>query len=875
MIPASAEYQAYEAMKIGATPAIRATFLPYDWPAGINAEGDFVYCAYVAPDRVQADYKGFSGGSWVSPVLTSNLQVPTSPAVLTWKWNSPGFDMVLYWRGADNLTDLAAAAWILVNQGDTIQIQPFYQFRLTLEGYRAWAVDVIGDADDFTAWAEDTPNEDAYQGYAAPVNVPGDVLTYIEALQLLGEFTVTRDIEQAGTVTQEAPKAFDDLVAGAHSGLLLNNRQGTFDEALNWISAPLFSPNKSSFFLTSQNWYGIQLKIDFGWSKGGFLQAPFIESSMFEEDFTEFLTLFLGKVKKWGSVSRAVDQNGVAQPNTVEVHAADWIMDCLQKRIALPAADGTSNPLTFGEFLCTADPVSGWSPAPILRSAYFEKPVYDELDHVVALGGGAFSLITPGLSGTRAFRAAVTGANQSAYGAITLPFAEEIFVTGTMRFQGAPDVPANLNMTFLQAIDASGAADFAVSVDNTGAIYSTLGGQSKFNILAYLGVPISFGLWLSPTNPGYAKLWINGDEVLTYAGDLSGDKPIEIRIGAVTGATSESWTIDFDDIEIRNKYYLNAFQVTGGPFASIGPVYIDNLAQPDTQTVVNNSVSYIQTLARFPEYGMVQISSTDPQFKPSGTVVFRVVENAGGRHALEIISSLLAAAGLTDYVDADALAAAYAACPDDVIHARFDGSKPNKRGPFQGLKDIANLGIAIGDCLKEICSRCLYWIFVDAGKIKIVPYTGNPPFSPAMALTASNLYEATQTIDLESINAFVSAIFGWYDRNPALFYVAGDQAVGGQGTGLDYTWNSPVACENLTLIKSKVDLLLKFLSAQERLEPVRTNLAGARLELMEPVSVDDVLLGDAAKNYWITRKDIGLDPGSRETTLQLMRFLGE
>ena len=877
MIPAGAEYLAEEARLIGAAPAVRATLLPYLWPNGVNAGGTFDHAAFVGPDRIQANYEGFDvESSWISPVLTSRLQVPTSPAVITWGWNSPGFDMFLFWRSADSTTALAAASWELVNQGDTLQIKPYYQFILALVPYRAWVVDAVGDADDFTAWAEDSPgNLDAYQGFAAPVNVPRDVLTYIADLELLGEFTIVQDIEQAGNVSMEAPNAFDNLVAGSHSGLLLNNRQ--VDSA--GVPAPLFSPNKSSFVFGSQDWYGALLRIDLGWKiGGGWFGDGWMESPWFGGDFTEFVPLFLGKITKWGPVSRAVDQDGKAQPNTVEVYAKDFITDCLQKRICLPAADGSPAPLTFGEFLCKADPIVGWSPAPILRSAYFEAPNYNELDHVVALGGGAFSLVTPGLTGARAFRCAVTGANQTAYGSIALPFSGEIFVTGTMRFSVAPGAPANLNMIFLQAIDATGAADFTIGVDNTGAIYSTLGGQSKFNILAYLDVPLSFGLWFSPTNPGYARLWINVDEVLAYQAGLSGEHPLEVRFGAQTAGVAENWTIDFDGIEVRTKYYLDAFQVPGAPFTSIGPVYIDDLAQPDTQTVMNNSVNYTQILTRFPEYGMVQFISTDPQFKPSGQVMIRVVENAGGRHALYIIEALLAAAGLTAYVDVPTLAAAYAAVPDDVVNARFESGSGNKMDKFDKvatLKDFASLGMIVADALKEITSRFLYWIFVDHGVIKIIPYTGTPPASPAMALTASNLYEATQIIDLDSLNAFVTAIFGWYDRNPSLFYVAGTQTAGGQGTGLDFTWNSPVACENPVIVKAKVELLLKFLSAQERLEPVRTSLAGARLELMEVASVDDVLLGDVPANYWITRKEVGLDPGSRETTLQLMRFLGE
>ena len=53
------------------------------------------------------------------------------------------------------------------------------------------------------------------------------------------------------------------------------------------------------------------------------------------------------------------------------------------------------------------------------------------------------------------------------------------------------------------------------------------------------------------------------------------------------------------------------------------------------------------------------------------------------------------------------------------------------------------------------------------------------------------------------------------------------------------------------------------------------NLSGARLELMDVVSVDDELLHDASTNYFVTRKEVGLDPGNWRTNMQLIRILGD
>jgi hypothetical protein len=272
---------------------------------------------------------------------------------------------------------------------------------------------------------------------------------------------------------------------------------------------------------------------------------------------------------------------------------------------------------------------------------------------------------------------------------------------------------------------------------------------------------------------------------------------------------------------------------------------------------------------------MVQFISTDPDFKPSGEVRIRVVENAGGRHALYIIEDIIDQAGLTSYVDATALAAAYIACPDDLINARFEGSG-NERF---GLRDYSKLGIPAGDCLKEILSRMMYWLFIDAGTIKIVPYDGIAPTSPAMAFTASNMHEATQEfgIGADEICAYVTAIYGWYERNPSLCYVAGSPSSGAQGNGLDYSWGgSPVVCESLSVVKAKADLLFIFLSAREMINPIRTKrFQAARLELMtDVVSMSDVILNDVAENCRLLRKDIILDQ-PREVALTLLRLLGE
>jgi len=867
----SAEWTTYEGLSIGATPSIRISILSYHWPNGVNDNGSFIHTYFLIPDRIESfdtvegDGQPFTGGIWESETIQSNIQVASSPAVLTWDWNCPGFTMTLYFRGAATAAELVTASYTAVSQGGSINITPYYQFKLTLEAYRAWAYDSAPNS--FTAYATDSPGDttNPLQGYACDVNHSKDRDTYIEDVELLGEFTLAEDIEEAGSITLEVPKSFDELVAGSYDGLLLNNRQ------MDGITpAPLYSPSKSSFFLTGQEWYGKMIKVALGWYKGG-------ASPWFDRDWTDFLTLYQGVISKWGPAGIGVDDDGAVGDVTVEVYAEDFITKKLNQRICLPNADGSPNPYIAGEFLLKAERVVGWSPASVMKSAYFENNNYNELDQLVVGNGGTFEIVTPGITGNHAFRtvADATDTAQYAYGAIAASSSSEIFITGSIRFSVVPATYIDKNTKFLKIVNSSGSSQLYLAINSDGTIYCSLGGNTEFNIAGYTEVPLSFGVWFKAATNGFVKIFINGDEVLSYAGDLAAYSIDKVRLG-VDVTTSETWTIDFDDIEIRSKYYDQAFQVAGWPFDNIGPVYVDNVAQPDSKVVG----SYTQTLTKYPQYGMVQFNSPDlspspgydPDFNLSGEVLIRAIEHVVGRHPLAVIEDLIDLAGLSSYVHATALAAAYAAVPNDICHCHFEGGKRENRF---GLNDIANLGIPIMDCLIEICSRYLYWIFVDAGQIKIVPYTGTPPSGSVKTLTSADLYEAQQTLDLESISDFVTAIYGWNSRNPSLFYVAGTQETGGEGQGLDFTWDSPVCCEDRAIVKSKADLLLKFLSVHERLEPVRMNLAGARLELLDPVSVNIPTLHDTITNYWVTRKEISLNPDDYTVSLQLMRYQGE
>jgi hypothetical protein len=535
--------------------------------------------------------------------------------------------------------------------------------------------------------------------------------------------------------------------------------------------------------------------------------------------------------------------------------------------------------VTGGEFICDANPVSGWSPAPVMKSAYFADGTFNELDGLVQQGGGAVSIISPGLvvnpgyPAAYAFRATTSGAYQSAYGFLSQPAPGELHVKGTMRFSQAPGSPAAGNLNFLQFLDPSGNVILRLWVaynsgGEIGYINGTYAGASTFNILSYLGVSLDFAFW---TNGALYKFWINGDEILSWGKPNNTGAitlPQTVLFGAITGGTAENWQIDFDALELRSKYYVNSFRVYGAPFAGIGPVYSEKVVQPDSQTVTGG---YTQTVTRYPQYGLVQFASTDNNFQPPGGIQFRVIQNPGGIHAVDMLQNLINQAGAGSYINAATFAAAKAAKPLDIINFRMGDDQP----------------FVISDALRAICSRCLYWLVVDHGEIRLFAYTGQAPTNPVLTLTDSNIADVEPVTDMDQVYGYVSAKFGWYDKDPNLIYWAGDLYSPLQGQDLDYTWSAEVAVEDPAMVKANVDLLYKFLRAQERWDPVKTNLAGARLELLDVVGLNIPFSVDALTCARVLRKDVNLDPSTTKSTkasgyyplervqLQLMRYLGE
>lgn len=837
-------FEAEEAKKTGAVPIALFTILPFYHKTGVAVgSGTFLETSYLNPDKIQADYHGFAEGYWYSPVMSAGLGRYPSPAVVGLDYNTPGYTMTLKWRSAMTPTLLAAASWQTVALGETVQVYAYYQWGVWWAGYRCWAQAPADPEDDYTAWAQPAGVSDGYDSYAGDTVHPFDSQAYIYLALLTGEFPVPLgDVDIAGQVTSEAPFDFSEIMAGDHTLILSNRHRDAQGQAV-----PRYSPHRDSFIFAGEtDWFRRQLRIDFGYVRpgtGGRIVDTFL--------------LYLGQIRRWGPLPSAVDEEGQAQPHTVEIYSKDWIAQALEKRIGLPDDDGNPQPLIYGEVLAEATEISGRGLGDPLKTAQFEKGTFDELDGSAAGGGGVLSInsITP-LAGLKSLRAAVVGASQNAYGIIGLREpADELFCQMKWRFAAMPASPANDNVTLFKFRDGAGATVARFYVNTAGKLVAVMADgitekESDWSVATHDGIRADLSLWVKCGASGVANvsLWVSGDQVLDWSDiDLTGLQAKDLVFGLIQGAAAESWTVDIDDIRLWNSYLDNAYQIFGGPFTEIKTVYVDKMVYSKS------------TIAKYPQYGVVafsEMTTDDPpkRQKVSGSVMLRVVKN-DLKHPVDIIEALLTEAGLNEYLNAAAFAAGKAATPDDVVGCRFEDMR-------------------LADAITEICSRCLYKFYVDHGEIKITPYLGTPPAAAELSLGPEELRETSPVFDMEDSRDGVMVKWGWFDRNPDLSYVAGDRS-GGEAVEIDLTLDSPVATESEVMAKQKADALLKRLQyGREVLDPVRLSLRGARLELGDGVEISDSYLLESARIYEDFQKIVSLGP-PYETDLRLARFLGE
>jgi hypothetical protein len=165
------------------------------------------------------------------------------------------------------------------------------------------------------------------------------------------------------------------------------------------------------------------------------------------------------------------------------------------------------------------------------------------------------------------------------------------------------------------------------------------------------------------------------------------ENPVELEEGLAvyweSGAGTDLVAGDHWTFTAQPPLYL--YQVYGSPFAAVTAVYLNGAETQDR-------------VAANPETGVITLTGR------SGQVEARVVKDST-THPVDIITDILAAAGLSGARQRETFDLAKSLTPSYAIGVRFEN-------------------VTAAQALREILQRCLYDFWVDFGEIRIKAYLG-------------------------------------------------------------------------------------------------------------------------------------------------------
>lgn len=859
MIAASAAFIAQESNP-AAVPVFFATFLPHYFITGIAAgSGTFVDMSYVDPGRLQVD-EGAGLASWTSPALAALVaQYPTSitPA---WDLDYPGFDCEVEYRTATTEGGLAAAAWLPLVEGDPISLYRYYQWRVSFVPIRAWAYDTQEEAEasDASAWALDAPDpEDPYESYAVDSAFAGTV-AFIENVRFVGIFEIDpADIKDWGNCAEECSPTLGDLVAGGHTIVLANRDNKYSSTHANFVFAA--EPHSEKKILRLEMAYRLP---------GG--------------TYTERITLYEGTVQEWGPTPGGGDKKtGKLQEHTATIPTRDLIADLMDLKVGVPGDDGKPNPLVMGEVFRQLDQLADETLGGPDGEADFEGGDTTGLAGVDSGSGGVVAVeSTDPINGTYYLHTEVPNANAYAKGRLNLTGAgAEVLFTALVRFAAIPEAPVDKNMHFMGLFDNAGnenvqlfvGSDFRVSVYAASEYKET-----DWYVNRDVGVVKTASIGVSGYAAGTLKVWLNGNEVLTWDADWSALSIKGGFIGPHNGGTAEAWEVDSDDWKIYPNWWPQLFRSPGGPYESIGTVYVEGAMRvgPEPLSASQNrrglrygpagvpvslvsGVTKTTGVEKYPEYGAVAF--TDYANKVSGTVA-AYLRKDDTVHWVDAVRALLAVHGKDGYLDETAAAAAKAATPDDSAGYYFDN-------------------MTVANAINALASSCLFAFFRTGYLLKIKAYTGAAPATYDLELTPANLQNWSPIKREREIKNKIFVKYGRYPQNNRFSHIAKNEEsisfLGMYDSEIDLSWaGSCIGSDNGPMAQRNANALL-------------SRLVGGRLDIEEAVSILTLMRLQAGDLVRVNVPDIGsplimevakktvdLMP-SKGTRLILNKYLGE
>jgi hypothetical protein len=868
----SALFEVLEGARLGTVPEFRFAFFPHFFDNGVgDGEGTFDECAWEAPDVIRVTTLALTP-SWTSAALTPvSASFPTAAEVSWEEDDCDIFDIVVEVRTAKTATELAGASWTAVGNGDEVELREYFQVRVTWDNgddLRCLALDTEDPTEPRQAYAIDSLPDD-YASYA--VGGAHDD-SYLSELTFKGEYALGQgEVADGGELRLEAPLDFAGLVAPDHT-LLIYDAEGRFD------------PKSANFIWADDPYWGVgkYVRIRMGFARPGvgqgWLSGPWFEGEGWltgEADPGEVL-LYEGIVREW---HRREEAQAVPE---VEVYSQGVIAACLQQPVGAPGSDGTPNPEVYGTYLIQAQELGDVNLDDPKCQADFETGDLSQLQKYAASGGGAVTVVTTApKAGTYCCRTAISAAaSAQATGSLVMPAAQRGFASGWMRLNSWPTTPEAQSASLWGLKKADGTEIVALYPDNDGRLWVKFGSTWE-ETDCYLGaiegfwVKVSAGLatdQLGDDGYGVLKLWVDGNEIWSKEDDWSTKLPAEFWFGVRTGGTAETWSLDWDEVNLWNSFHPVQYQAPGGPFERFEAVYVDGVlttrerrARTKRQRKLEKSVkSQVIKASKALADNYYTIADRgwlewlDFFNAPSGEVMIMARKN-DITHPADVMEELLTNQGLEDRVDAASFAAAKSDTPDYLVRCYFEDTD-------------------LESALSEIAGKAALYCWEEAGSLFLKAYTGAVGTSVKTITDASLRVKPAQYEAVEVIPK-VTARWGWQERVHDLYYETEDQAVTNRlnimGSAnfrppteeLDFTWGEAVASEQGDMVKTIADLLLTRLKLPRLRLEVEGFLDLARLQLGDAVTLDDDDYEVYLKSVRMTRPyGVGLG---------LVRFLGE
>jgi hypothetical protein len=320
MRQAEAAYLQEEARGRGARLRVQVVLSPFELDYGLApGSGEFVQTAYGGePGALVMGDGYYTSGSWTSPILQT-FSPYVDQAVPSWEEPGGHMEVEVRLRTGETPDLLALAPFNLLTPATEISLAPYFQVKVDFqETIRAWAVDDLGDADDFTAYAVDQALDGGYESHAA------DVPECLAGFGLTGRLTVPeREIIDTGGVRVELARDFSELRAADHV-LTLDNRLG------QWLNRAGYAA------LPGQDWTRKQLALYHGWELA--------------DGTVTWQLLYRGAVQRLAGMA-----HGWRQAHRARLESQDGVAAKLNQLIGAPAPSGERRPFMRGTYLARGE----------------------------------------------------------------------------------------------------------------------------------------------------------------------------------------------------------------------------------------------------------------------------------------------------------------------------------------------------------------------------------------------------------------------------------------------------------------------------------------------------------------------------------------